>query len=290
MSATMKIKVSAGNSHCDYATLVIQVCEECGVFYWLENPDSSWLWRQKKMKKYSAPDSPFTLRVDYCRFGTAWRKRTRVALNLPSLCGLRFLCVCKQKHIPLRGMHPSLKKPWTAVAEPYPFAFAKLLASGIANDVGWHSTKLNIAGCAKVGSLRIGESKNPGPRQSRAPRGFSLEFAPVQTASSILIGEKCWLKFLEWVSKCITTVDPLALFLRVPLFLAHTVRRYGDEQFSSGGSLMYYRHLAIVCQRKVPSMKQYVHVCWELATRWEAIEPVVHRVPVPKALVHAMVA
>ena len=290
MSATMKIKVSAGNSHCDYATLVIQACEDGGVFYWLENPDSSWLWQQKSMRRFLPPDSAFTLRVDYCRFGTPWRKRTRVALNLPSLCGLRFLCTCTQRHVALRGMHPSLKKPWTAVAEPCPRAFVKLLASGIANDVSWHSTKLNIAGCAKVGSLRVGESKNPGPRRSRAPRGFSLEFAPVQFASSILIGEKCWQKFMSWVRESITTVDPLALFLRVPLFMAHTIRRYGDDQFSTGGSLMYYRHLVIVCQRKVPSLKQYIHVCWELATRWEAIEPVVHRVPAPKAVVHAMVA
>ena len=290
MSATMKVKVMAGNSHSDFARLVIDACIRCAVYYWLENPDSSLLWQQKKMIEFSDPSSPKLLRVDYCRFGTPWRKRTRVATSLPSLAGLRFLCTCSTKHVALRGMHPSLKKPWTAVAEPYPKAFARLMAVGISNDVGWHPTRLNVAGCAHVGSLRTGESKNPGPRQQRAPRGFSLEFAPVQFASSILIGEKCWESFMQWVREDIRTADPLTLFLRVPLFMAHAIRRYGDEQFARGGSLMYYRHLVIAGQKKVPSLRQYVHVCWELATRWEAVEPVVHRTPVPKALAHALVA
>ena len=290
MSAVMKVKVTAGNSHSDFAAVLIDTCIEFDVRYWLENPDSSFLWQQKKMRRYRSPSSSDVLRVDYCRFGTAWRKRTRVATDVVSLRGLRFMCTCKQNHVPLRGMHPSLKKPWTAVAEPYPKAFARLLAYGIINDVGWHNTRLNIAGCARVGSLRIGESKNPGPRLRREPRGFSLEYAPVQFASSILIGEKCWEKFLHWISCVLVTTDPLTLFLRVPLFMAHAIRKYGDEQFAIGGALMYYRHLVIISQKKVPSLRQYVHVCWELATRWEAIEPVVHRTPVPKSLVHALVS
>ena len=290
MSSLMKVKVTAGNSHCDFASLLIETCIEFAVLYWLENPDSSFLWQQRSMKKYVSPSSSDVLRVDYCRFGTAWRKRTRVATNVKSLQGLRFMCCCKQNHIALRGMHPSLKRPWTAVAEPYPKAFARLLAYGIVNDLGWHNTKLNIAGCAHVGSLRVGESKNPGPRRGQAPRGFSLEFAPVQFASSILIGERCWKSFMQWVACSVVAADPLTMFLRVPLFLAHAIRKYGDEQFATGGSLMYYRHLVIAGQKKVPSLKQYVHVCWELATRWEAVEPVVHRAPAPKSLVHALVS
>lgn len=46
----------------------------------------------------------------------------------------------------------------------------------------------------------------------------------------------------------------------------------------------------LAAQRKVPNVRQYVHICWELASRWEAMEPVRHRVPLPLKLMKAMVS
>lgn len=286
---TMREKIRTGNSHSDFAALLIALCLSVGVDFWLENPDTSFLWRQRGFQRYRDPSSPDIFRLDYCRFGTSWRKRTRVATSITTLMGLRCLCVCSKPHVPLRGMHPTLHKPWTAVAEPYPKAFADLLGYAASTQVGWSKRKLNIAGCCRSLSLRIGEAKNPGPRGVRAPRGFSLEFAPIQSASSVALGDRCWQDFLNWCGTFLST-DPIDLFVRVPLFLVQSVRKYGDNLFQSGGSLLYYRHLVLAAQRRVPGCKQFIHVAWDLASRWEAVEPTTHRTPVPYAVVQAMIS
>ena len=94
---------------------------------------------------------------------------------------------------------------------------------------------------------------------------------------------------MEWCAGKLSG-DPLALFLAVPLFLSHAIRRYGDLDFAAGGSLLYYRHLVLAAQRKIPTLKPYVSICWDLASRWEKVEPTQHRAPVPEILVRAMVS
>jgi len=149
-------------------------------------------------------------------------------------------------------MHPTRKVAWTAVAEPYPAGFSKLVAAALSNDVGWSSQKLNIAACCRSRSLRIGEAENPGPNRSKAPRNFSLEFCPVQRPETVALGDRHWSKFLDWSKREIKCVDCLQLFLDVPIFLAHALRKYGDLQFVAGSSILYFRHLILAAQRKVP--------------------------------------
>ena len=287
MSAAMKPKVSEGNQMADFQAEVVNACEkaEPAVLYWFENPDSSYLWRQRKFRtKFRKADSDALCRVDFCRFKTPWRKRTRVGTS--KLRGVRMLCLGDRNHIQLRGQHPTLKMAWTSVAQPYPRGFSYFIAESFVSACGW---KLDIGGCAKTAGGRIGEASNPGPRGSKGPRGFSLEQAPVQSWTSLRIGDRQWDFFLAWCSKTLTS-DPIQLFLEVPLFLAHAVRKYGDDEFVAGGSLMYYRHLVLAAQRKVPTLKPFVSICWDLATRWEKVEPVRRRPPVPEVLVQAMVA
>ena len=287
MSRAMREKVKEGNNMADFQAEVQSLCIVGVVptFFWVENPDSSYLWQQRKFRtRYRQPDSAFLFRCDYCRFGTKWRKRTRFGTNVPKLMGLRMMCQCKGNHQPLRGQHPTLKKPWTLVAQPYPRGLCKLVGSAVADACGW-SGKLDIGGCAKVGTLRIGEAS----QSVRAPRGYSLEEMPVQTWTSLHIGEKRWDFFLEWCRGFLSG-DPLQLFLQVPLFLAHAIRRYGDNDFKTGGSLMYYRHLVLAAQRKVPTLKPYASICWDLASRWEKVEPTQHRPPIPEVLAQALAA
>lgn len=287
--SSMKQKISEGNSHADFAADLLDCAEDHGVTYWLENPDSSYLWQQKRLRRFRNPGGSNLFRCDYCRFGTLWRKRTRVATSASAIQGLRCMCQCKRPHITLRGNHPIFKKPWTAIAEPYPKAFADLIGLACSIEVGWTTKKLNIAGCCRSVSLRVGEAKNPGPRVRRTPRHFSLETAPVQTSVSLALGDKCWKSFTDW-AKSFLSGDPLLIFLEVPLFLVHAIRRFGDLEFMKGGSLLYYRHLILTAQRKVPSAKPLMHIAWDLATRWEAVEPTVHRTPIPLVMVQAMIA
>ena len=287
-SLAMRKKISEGNSHADFAALLISVCLLVGVDFWLENPDTSYLWRQKGFELYRDASSPSVFRLDYCRFGTPWRKRTRVASSIDAINGIRCFCKCGVRHLALRGTHPTLKIPWTAVAEPYPRAFADLIGYAASAQVGWSKRKLNIAGCCRGLTLRIGEAKNPGPRGVRSSRGFSLEFAPVQSASSVALGDKCWISFIQWCCRFLSA-DPIEVFVKVPLFLVHAIRKYGDAEFCAGGSLLYYRHLVLTAQRRMPGCKQFIHIAWDLATRWEAVEPTTHRMPMPLVIVQAMI-
>ena len=299
MSEAMKPKVREGNQMADFGAEVHALCEASEnndrvptTYFWTENPDGSHVWGQKRYRPFRDAGSGRTFRADYCRFGTPWRKRTRVATSLPRLMGLRMLCKCKKKHQQLRGQHPTLRIPWTLVAQPYPRGFCQIIASAALDACGWATTRtgrFDIAGCAKCGSLRIGEATNPGPRRQPQIRGFSLEEAPVQTLATLRLGEQQWDKFLGWCCARMTS-DPLDLFLRLPIFMAHVIRRYGDIEFCNGGSLLYFRHLILVSQRKVPQLKPYVGICWDLATRWEKAEPTTHRTPVPEVLVEAMVS
>lgn len=105
---TMRDKIRTGNSHSDFAGLLISLCLQVGIDFWLENPDTSFLWKQKGLRRFRDPSSQEVFRLDYCRFGTSWRKRTRVATSITSLMGLRCFCVCTKPHLALRGMHPYL--------------------------------------------------------------------------------------------------------------------------------------------------------------------------------------
>ena len=288
MPFAMRGKVADGNSMADFQALLHDECELCGVRFWTENPDSSHLWRQRKYKKFKDPSSSKLCRVDMCRFGTVWRKRTRIATDLPSLGGVRRLCRCVKGHVALRGNHPTKKVAWTSLAQVYPRGFCKMISEAALRDCNW-KRRLSYGACSKSNDGRIGEAKNPGPRGKSTPRGFSLEQHPVQGASSLKLGSDRWKVFLTWCNGYSFEEPVEELFAKVPVFLAHALRRYGDEEFKRGGHLSYYRHLVIAASRRYPLLKPYISICWELAARWEAMEPVCHRPPIPEPLVEALV-
>lgn len=288
MSAGMREKVALGNDMADYQADLHDECELSGVRYWTENPDSSHLWRQRKYKKYRQPDSDTLCRIDMCRYGTRWRKRTRTATDLRYLRGVRRFCICQKEHVALRGNRPEKKVPWTSLAQVYPRGFCKLIADAALRECNWRR-KLSIGGCAKASQQRIGEASNPGPRSKQGARGFSLEEHPVQGIASIKLGDARWKAFLEWCGRYHFEEPVEQIFAKVPVFLAHALRKFGDDDFKRGGHLSYYRHLVIAASRRFPVLKPYISICWELATRWEALEPVCHRPPIPEPMVEALV-
>ena len=66
-------------------------------------------------------------RLDFCRYGTLWRKRTRLFTTIPQLFGFKKFCTCVKPRLILRGQGPG-GIPWTQLAQPYP----QLLADDIA--------------------------------------------------------------------------------------------------------------------------------------------------------------
>ena len=286
---SMRQKVSEGNSHNDFVSDLVTQAESDGLFYFVENPDTSWWWRQKKWKRWRSSASESLFRFCFCRFGTAWRKATRAATNT-RLKGVRMMCTCKKPHIQLRGMHPMKKIPWTLVAQPYPRGLCRLLAAALCQAAGWCKVeRLNVAECAKLGSLRAGEALNPGPRK-RKPNIRSGNLADVQLLShqTVALESRLLKVFMEWCNRFVTAEEFEAVSSVVPQFLADAVKVYGELLFKSGGALSNFRHLFLAVQRWKPSSRPFMSGPWELVEKWELVTPVNHRTPVPESLVQAM--
>ena len=99
------------------------------------------------------------------------------------------------------------------MAEPYPRGLAKLLATALCAHAGWCDQKqLNVSGCCRASSMRIGEAKNPGPMPFARSDRPTLELLPGVSAStlgdgstaagrvsqvvqSVLENYRCWLPF-----------------------------------------------------------------------------------------------
>ena len=124
---------SGGNKLLKWCCRFLQHCIQHGVMFVVENPRRSKLWLMppiiKIMRKCSVCD------VDYCQYGEAWQKRTRL------LCfnvDLSVLMICKPKkgvcsatrrpHTRLSGGAP--KGLWkTQLAEAYPLPLCVHIAS-----------------------------------------------------------------------------------------------------------------------------------------------------------------
>ena len=141
----MKKKICEGNRHSKWCAKLVVIAEKLGIPCYVENPDGSWLWRQREWKRYSLSSGYGCLRLDCCRFGMAWRKRTRFITTCEVLKGHSLLCRHdhtrkftyrgrEYEHQLLRGVAP-WGQDWTKFAEAYPLGVADLLAAGFVYQV-----------------------------------------------------------------------------------------------------------------------------------------------------------
>ena len=225
-----RAKVLEGNSHAEWCRRLIDLCEKAKVSWWLEQPDTSMMWRLREFRRFRAPDSQHVWRGDFCYFGTAWRKRTRVACS-NELAGRRHFCRCLVPHVVLRGRKPGTNESWTAVAQPYPKEFARTLAEGVAREAGWSSSRrrLDIPGCARCICSRIGEASTPGPRLARRHRDGDLESRPIQSSTTLVYEARLWDDFLAWCASRLS--DSLLVFSLCPVLVAMALRAYGNFCF-----------------------------------------------------------
>ena len=289
LSWNMQKKVKVGNAIARFCSLLMKLCYELEIGFWCENPDSSFLWSLPDWARFRNADSPDTFRAAFCRFGTPWRKNTRFATNL-LLKGHRMLCGCGgRQHQRLRGYSREHQKQWTKLAEPYPRGIALLLAKACGVHAGViHRDRLNISGCCRSKSLRIGEAENPGPRRPPRNQLRSLEEMPLLMPATIALEKRVLQQFFDW---CRTEIHGLSLeelFFKVPALNALLLRCYGDLMYQRNGALSNLRHLLLAAQRWNPMLKPFMQEPWELVARWEKQQPVKHRTPTPEALVKAM--
>eukprot|EP00435_Cladocopium_sp_Y103_P037015 s110_g9.t1 len=295
ITANMELKVLRGNAHADFCWHVVARAKALGLSFWLENPDGSFIWLMPEFLRRKLGDPAEAFRFDMCRYGTQWRKRTRIATNT-CLAGCRELCLGGHSHQRLRGRSVVHKCSWTRVAQVYPKALCKDLACAMALRAGLVSVrqvKLSIGACAKCADQRIGEAANPGPRVPHAaePRREAFELVNTQLVedATLHLQDQVWLRFVRWLRSHLSSDTCDQLFLCPPL-AAKIFERYGVHLFASGAGLYELRHLLVLVQQQKPELKMHLNPAWRLVTKWEQIRPLQHRTPLPKILYMAMVS
>ena len=161
MTPTMRTKVTAGNALSLWMVRVVRLCSEHQVLWWIENPHSSWLWRQRRWQRILASPQVGAVVTDHCARCASRRKRTRF-LTTTFLAGVRELCPGCRSHVVLRGHQGGVVM--TKRAEAYPWSLADCLARACAQDAGWTHTRrrLDVAACARC-ARRVGEAKTEPP-------------------------------------------------------------------------------------------------------------------------------
>ncbi|CAE7583924.1 plsB [Symbiodinium pilosum] len=111
-------KVKVGNAQSAWlGSLIKRFTRGNSKPYWAENPDGSYLWLLLEWSLFGKPASQLVYRFDMCRYGTRWRKRTRLATNT-ELAGARAFCKCGGPHQVLRGRSARLvATEWSSVFE-----------------------------------------------------------------------------------------------------------------------------------------------------------------------------
>ena len=285
-------KINQGNSCSLWLSQLAELSLLLNIFFWIENPDGSFFFLQKEwvalFAKWGGESGELGMwRLDYCRFGTPWRKRTRIIGNsvLQNCCTF---CTRDHVHTPLRGRSRVHRKSWTLVAQPYPKGVAKTIAGGIATSTGFLVERLggfdpsSFAFCAW---RRIGEAKNPGPRGDRT---LNLDEIKLVETKTLELQGKIWRWFINWTQESLSeeAVDSLT---RNPMLLSLLVKEFGCFLFKEGKPLYILRHLVVLISKQVFGIKPYLTPCWEVLSKWEELEPVIHRTPLPLAVLRAMI-
>lgn len=294
-SELQKQKNLLGNKMLLFVQRLCRVCLAKDVFFWVENPHGSWMWRQ--VGAMSWDDIMASCKVgdavlDYCRFHTPWRKRTRFRTSL-HIKNQRCLCLKNHVHVALRGHCKSKGVLYTKLAEPYPRGVCEILAWATLADTGLlpERRKLDLVACAREAHARFGEAANPGPR-SRAWARSNVWLADVELLepATVKLRGRVWKEFTEWLAANFEG----ALFeqwLKVsPLLVVSAFVAYGNYLFGAGGSLNDLRQLLAHSQKTFPQLRPYMTQAWDTVTRWEVQEPIQHRPPLPEPILAAMVA
>eukprot|EP00438_Fugacium_kawagutii_P014515 Skav224400 [mRNA] locus=scaffold2452:244095:248198:- [translate_table: standard] len=286
---TMKTKIEEGNSHAAWLGSVIRWCILHRLPYWCENPDGSFLWLHPAFASLPYNAASRYMRVDFCHFGTPWRKRARFLCS-GRLVGVRKLCKRDHKHKILQGRARGAKACWTKIAEPYPKALCSYLAWAVCSDLGLYRKKPGSPLPYRGEHRRIGEAKNPGPRaaRARARAGLYLDDVELVRPEIMAIGSKQWELFFTWCVNTLGEEVAPSLWL-APGLMGHLMGLYGKHMFACGKALFNYRHLVVFAQREFAGLRGFLQPAWDSINRWEEMEPVEHRRPLPLAMVQALV-
>jgi len=133
-------KVKWGNHFAKLTISLCVLCCQCVVPWSIENPALSYAWLLPPMIALLQRRHVSSQVVEYCRFGTPWRKSTKLAAFLIDLsplaefrCTGRVCVVTQQKHHELSGKDSSGQFR-TKMAEAYPRKLCNILARAFADE------------------------------------------------------------------------------------------------------------------------------------------------------------
>ncbi len=106
---------------------------------------------------------------------------------------------------------------------------------------------------------------------------------------TVKLGEDQWRAFQSWFETNCGEEAFLSLW-RCPDLMSIALARFGNHLYEAGKPLYYLRHLVTYAQRMFPSLKGRLSAVWNVITRWEIVEPIEHRRPVPIKLLEGIVA
>ena len=290
LSLNMQEKVARGNLHAIFVLAVLEFCRANNLVYWCENPDGSFLWLLPAFLRSGIANPQVAYRFDMCRYKTPWRKRTRICTNT-HLAGMRELCLGQHSHLRLRGRSSFHQQSWTRVAQAYPKDLCRRLADAIAKKLDLKREKLDVAGCARGLSRRIGEASHPGPPARGVPPARRdpnrLLDVKLVGAGTLAIQDRVWKSFEGWLQLSLSeqTIDQLFIY---PPLAVEVIKSYGVHLYSSGKGLYELRHLLVLIQQKKPLMRPAMGPAWSLVSKWEEVTPTQHRKPLPELLFKAM--
>lgn len=291
MTDATRQKVHTGNEMANWLEKFIDRALQKGLVVWIENPAGSFLWLMPSWTRLIEKHSLRSFYTDYCAWGAPWRKRTRFYGSFAA-AGLSLLCSCGKRHIQLRGYSKQHGVSWTKAAEAYPHSLSRFLALAVYESLKpmGRQRKLDVAACAKSTNGRIGEASNPGPRQRlRRPADVDLETVALVQPATRAIQERSHALFSTWLFENLNRRSYAAI-QQQPQLQLHFLRSFGNAQFRSGAPMYLFRHLVVHLQQLFPADRWVLTGAWDLLARWEVIEPVSHRPPVPRVLFNALVS
>ena len=290
LTTNMQRKVEEGNSFSRWLADLVDSALRLGLLILVENPWMSFLWDQSEWKALLQGRACDFFTTDFCVRGMPWRKRTRFFTNC-ALRGCKLFCQCEAPggHQRLSGYSSKHRVPWTKVAEAYPARLANTLALFLANDLLPPERKraLNIAACAKC-NLRVGEASKPGPRPKRARPELDLEQVQLLTTHTLLIQQRARSLFMDWIEQQLSE-QAWAAFRSRPELCVALLRAFGRHLYEAQQPLYLFRHLVVYYQRNHPSFPGPLTEAWDPIARWERVQPVEHRTPMPKMIFDALI-
>ena len=72
--------------------------------------------------------------------------------------------------------------------------------------------------------------------------------------------------------------------------MGNMLSSYGRHMYECGKALFNFRHLVVFALREFPGLRGHLSLAWDAIARWEELEPVEHRRPVPLKMLEAMVS